>query len=326
MYDVVQYEEKMKMYKKLAIMLSMLLIMLLSGCISISVEQKTTELEVRQTYFLNALFESEDEEVKITSDSNSYTFDETGEQTIKITAQKGKKSEEFEFKFNVVDTKGPIFSSQKDTLEYGEKYDPLDLITVSDNYSDKENIQVEVISDEINTKKPGEYSVEYKAVDEAGNETSKTYTITVLPKPLKIGDKIKTRDFEFTLRDVRFTYDLIPNTSAIIYHHYPADVGQVYLYIKADIKNTSEYTLECQELYDVEVIYDETYKYDGVNILRGSDGDFDNAYMWDSIAPLKTQGIDALVDCPKEAKTKTKKSIGFWLKFSDGSKRYYKIR
>ena len=303
-----------------------LLMIVFVGCSNIKVEQKISDLEAGYRYNLKDLFSTDDNAVTFSSEQSSYEFNKLGEQHISVVATKEGKDQEFEFTFNVVDTKAPTISLVKSSLEFEEKYDPLKLIKVKDNYSNTDKIKVEVLSDEINVKKGGNYEIEYRAVDENGNETVDSFIVTVEDEPLKIGDTIKTANYNFTLKGVEFSYDVIPTTSNIVYHHYPADPGQIYVYIKANIKNTSEYTLTCNEIYNVTVIYDGKYEYEGFNIIRKGDGDFDNAWMWENIEPLSTMGIDALVDCPKEVKTKTKKSVKIKISFGNGKSATYVIR
>lgn len=93
---------------------------------------------------------------------------------------------------NVVDTTPPVITLDTVNLVYGEYTDQswLDYIdNVTDNYS--ENITVEVSESTVDYNATGTYDVTIKATDEAGNETTASFSVVLLDITLLItGDSI----------------------------------------------------------------------------------------------------------------------------------------
>lgn len=94
-----------------------------------------------------------------------YTLtDKHGNQTIKVLTIK------------IVDKTKPVIDSKDIIIDVGDALDLLDGVHVKDNYTNQPNIRIY----ETNYKpKPGTYYVIYEAVDEAGNHSYFTRTITV---------------------------------------------------------------------------------------------------------------------------------------------------
>ena len=145
-------------------------------------------------------------------------------------------------------------------------------------------------------------------------------------KKISVGDTVKTRNFEFTLRKVELSYDVNPENPATFYLHYPAPSGKVYIHVDADIKNTQKQDLEADEIYKVEANYNNGYKYNGSAIV-GKDNRSSFTYAnITSIAPLDTLDVHNLVECPEEVETDTNSSLYIVIKMSDGSSYKYVIR
>lgn len=127
-------------------------------------------------------------------------------------------------KVNVVDTIAPIISLDTISLLLGNYSDQswLDYIdNVTDNYS--ESINIEVIESTINYNETGIYTVTVKATDEAGNESTATFSVLLSDIVLLIsGDSIidlevhtdytdlgaVALDSNLTQYDLIITYDL----------------------------------------------------------------------------------------------------------------------
>lgn len=68
---------------------------------------------------------------------------------------------------------------------------------------------------------------------------------------IKKEETIYMEDLEFTLNKVEFSYDVVPENPPSFYSHYPADPGQVYIHVDADVKNLQKSDLYCDEIYAV---------------------------------------------------------------------------
>lgn len=165
--------------------------------------------------------------------------------------------------------------------------------------------------------------------DAATNATTQAAVITtaapaVTPVPLTPGQTITTANYEFTLNNVKFSYDVKPDNPPSYYNHYVADSGQVYLYVNANVKNLQKQSLECDEIYSVTATYDSGYTYESFNIVTDTDGDFTYANIT-SLDPLQTLGVHCLIDCPQEVET-SGKPLTLTFNFNDGSKYSYTVR
>lgn len=141
---------------------------------------------------------------------------------------------------------------------------------------------------------------------------------------IKKGETIYLEDLEFTLNKVEFSYDVVPENPPSFYRHYPADTGQVYIHIDADIKNLQKSDLYCDDIYTATADYDEGYTYRGSAIVEDTDGNFTYANIT-SISPLQTLGVHQLIECPEEVGT-SGKPINIILRFNNGLQYKYVFR
>lgn len=118
-------------------------------------------------------------------------------------------------------------------------------------------------------------------------------------KDLKIGELIKTNDFEITIKKIEFSYDVMPDNTSSFYTHYPAKKDKVFIHIDTDVKNIGKRDLPVENLYSIFVDYNNGYNYTGKLVPETNDGDFSYDNMV-SIKPLETIGVRGLVECPKE--------------------------
>ena len=143
-------------------------------------------------------------------------------------------------------------------------------------------------------------------------------------KEIRIGEKIETQNYEFDLKNVELSYDIMPDIKSSLYQHYAADAGKVYIFVDADIKNTGKQNLPCDSIYTVEADYNDGYKYTGFAIADDSDSGFTYANIVD-ITPLETRGVPTLVECPEEIETSLN-PLFLIITMKDGSKYKYTIR
>lgn len=141
---------------------------------------------------------------------------------------------------------------------------------------------------------------------------------------LKIGDKVKTENYEFNVEKIETTYQLDPDTKTSYYTYYAADNGYVYVHVDLTVKNLQKKDMVCDEIYSVTVDYNDGYTYDGFNVADDTDGDLTYANIT-NIAPLEKRGVHALVECPKEVET-SQKPLLVNITFFDGTQYRYKLR
>lgn len=141
---------------------------------------------------------------------------------------------------------------------------------------------------------------------------------------IQIGETVETKNYEFTLKKVELSYDVLPDQKSSYYNHYAADTGKVYIYVDVDIKNTGKQNLQCDDIYSVKADYNDGYTYDGFAIVDDSDMGFTYANI-SSVTPLETLGVPTLIDCPEEVET-TDNPLYIIITMKDGSRYKYTIR
>lgn len=120
---------------------------------------------------------------------------------------------------------------------------------------------------------------------------------------IDVGDTITVEDFcELTVSSVTFSYDVLPKVIDIVYSHYPADEGQIYLDVSVSIKNLRKAALPCDEVGTFTLDYDDGYLYTAFPVVEDSSTGFTYANIT-SIDPLQTMEMRFLVDCPEEVST-----------------------
>lgn len=286
----------MKMNKFLSVFVFLFLVVV-TGCSSKPVTQKTEELEVGATYTKEDLFESK-EGVEFSVNKEKITPDKVGELTVTVTANE----ESYDYTFKCVDKTGPTIEQVEDKLALSDSYDINKLIKVSDNVDSEKDITIKDNSEELDLVFLGEHTITVTATDKSGNETTQDIVFERVPdtKPLKKGQVIKSDNVEITFKSAEFSYDVKPSNPDMFYSHYAADPGKVFIYVKCDVKNIGKQTLRCDEIYSATAYYKDDYKYDGFSIVRES-GDTDFTYSnITNIDPLETVGVDILIECPQE--------------------------
>ena len=118
--------------------------------------------------------------------------------------------------------------------------------------------------------------------------------------PISLGETIYGKDYEFTLKNVELTYELLPPNTSSVYTSYPAESGKVYVHVDADVKNTMQRDLRIEELFKTTVLYDGKYNYTGFPIVTDGDNRFDWVGSYVAATPLETCLAHGLVECPVE--------------------------
>lgn len=107
---------------------------------------------------------------------------------------------------------------------------------------------------------------------------------------------------DFNIQHIFFTYDVLPETQNVLYKHYPADEGKVYLDIKIDVKNLQKNAMICEDFGEITLDYNNGYTYNAFAIVEDSVTGFSYANI-NNIDPLETATMHYLVDCPVEVYT-----------------------
>ena len=150
------------------------------------------------------------------------------------------------------------------------------------------------------------YSLPSAAGDAATAAASGGDTAEPAAQPIAIGDLITTNDYEFTLKKVELSYEVLPPNTSSVYTSYPAESGKVFVHVEADVKNTMQRDLRLDELFTASVLYDGQYPYDGFTIVNDGDNSFDWVGSYTAATPLETCIAHALVECPVEVDTSGK--------------------
>ncbi|MGN1344203.1 MAG: immunoglobulin-like domain-containing protein, partial [Traorella sp.] len=130
----------------------------------------------------------------------AYSFDEEGDfDFIVVVSDEAQNKTEKVVHVHILpkDEIAPVISAQeKISLYKGSQFDPLKDVSVSDN-QDK-NVQVKVVSNDVDTSKVGTYHVVFEAEDRSHNKTTFTQTITILEekKTQYSGEKVVYLTFD----------------------------------------------------------------------------------------------------------------------------------
>lgn len=142
-----------------------------------------------------------------------------------------------------------------------------------------------------------------------GNESVAETSPAQAPEPaptIEIGQTVETADYEFTLKKVELSYEILPPNTRGVYTSYPAESGKVYVHVEADVKNTMPRDIRISELFTASVLYDGKYPYSGYTIVNDGDNSFDWVSSYVAATPLETCVAHSLVECPSEVDTSGK--------------------
>ncbi|MBM7835728.1 M10 family metallopeptidase C-terminal domain-containing protein [Clostridium sardiniense] len=153
-----------------------------------------------------------------------------------------------------------------------------------------------------------------------GNNASKSEandesTVKENVKNFEKGSKLDVDGLKITVKNIKFTNDILPDKTEGVYNHFPADKDKVYLEIDTDIKNTNKQDQVVEKIGRIELDYDNGYEYKGWLIPEDSQTGFSYANI-KSIKPLETMGIRWAVELPKEVE-ETKKPVKITLTIGD---------
>ena len=204
-------KKRRKKKKIKAFLFLALIILIIMISIIINIIKKNEESIIKVT-LVNELEFDVNSDVKISSlfsnIENGTLVDENekldtsivGKRKVKVKLiNKNEKEEFYSFEVNIIDKEKPVIESEdKITIEVGDEIDLLSKVSVSDNYDDKVDVNLEGTYD---NNKEGTYDLSYIAKDSSGNETKKNFTLVVeKPKYRKMKDKTITTEKGYTLK------------------------------------------------------------------------------------------------------------------------------
>ena len=131
--------------------------------------------------------------VSIDTDVDAY-LKEIGEYEVTLTY----KDKQYTVTLEVKDLEAPTFVGLRDIESYiGDSIQYKSNITVKDNISGQDEIDISVDASKVNSAKAGTYTATYTATDAAGNTASEDITVTIKEKP----EGYVTEDELYTLVD-----------------------------------------------------------------------------------------------------------------------------
>ena len=116
---------------------------------------------------------------------------------------------------------------------------------------------------------------------------------------LKLGDTLSSERMEITVKNIEFSYDVLPKNTSGFYNHYPAESGSVYIHVEAAVKNLQKQNLDCDDVMTVWADYNGGYTYQSEPIVEDASTGFTYANIT-SIKPLETIGMRFLISAPQE--------------------------
>ena len=189
------------------------------------------------------------------------------------------------------------------TFEIGFK-DDLGMLTTTYNVDGTETVDYENLY-ALTATLSGAAPQSSAASETAATETAATETAA---QTITLGDTIIAADYEFTLTNVEFSYEVLPPNTSSVYTSYPADSGKDYVDVSADVKNTMERNIRMDELFTVSACYDGKYQYPGFTVV-GDDNQFIWASSYTAALPLETCKAHGLIECPVEVDTSGKSVV-----------------
>ncbi|MBC1490771.1 DUF5011 domain-containing protein [Listeria booriae] len=117
----------------------------------------------------------------------------------------------------VTSNEKPTIAAEDQVIIVGDKFDPQQLATSTDQEDGDLTKQIEVISNTVDTSQPGAYKVVYRVTDSDNNTVEKTITVTVLPKATEITPPPATPEITPVVAPVEHITSIItPDTTPII--------------------------------------------------------------------------------------------------------------
>ena len=234
--------------KKISVLFVALLICFsLSSCgksLEEKVTQKQTKVEIGTQVNLVDLFDCEEGVSIAVKNIGSFDTSKVGTYSVGFTITEGDEQLDKSFAVKVTDEKAPDIEAEEEIILYqGDKFDPENHATVSDNSN--EEIVLEVVENNVNLNKAGEYAVKYQAKDSSGNKSEKDTKVIVkkvysfAERKNIVKDLLKNKAY----KNLEYTSD---NNKKIVWIDFKKNVfssvekGNYYYYLKPYLVVTRE--------------------------------------------------------------------------------------
>ncbi|MBC2037433.1 LPXTG cell wall anchor domain-containing protein [Listeria booriae] len=139
--------------------------------------------------------DQEDGDITKTIEVIRNTVDTTKEGTYQVSYEVIDSDGNIAYKtitVTVTSNEKPTITAENQVITVGDKFDPQQLATSTDQEDGDLTKQIEVISNTVDTSQPGTYKVVYRVTDSDNNTVEKTITVTVLPKATEITPPLAT--------------------------------------------------------------------------------------------------------------------------------------
>ena len=142
---------------------------------------------------------------------------------------------------------------------------------------------------------------------------------------LGFGDTVKTDDYEFTLNSVRFSYDVLPDNTSVVFTHYTPERGNVYVDIDASVKNLMKRDINIRDLFTAEAFYGDGYQYNGFLIAVYNDGSAFRFWKQRVRCRAPPDRTHFIIECLREVEDSLK-TLYVVIHLADGNNYRYYIR
>lgn len=181
---------------------------------------------------------------------------------------------------------------------------PLTIIAKERGKSDskKQTMEIDVSSIISATAEPAEDKQSTEAESKDESDESEAAENKDVAKPIAIGEKIETADFDFTLNKVELTYEVTPEDTSSVYSSYEAESGKVFVHVDGSYYNKSKRDACIRDLFVPTANYDNGYIYEGFAAVdNGNKFDWVSSYV--ICTPLETCHYHGIIECPEVVAT-----------------------
>lgn len=179
-FTTMDLRKEILMKKIIVLTVACLMSVSLSACGSISdkVTQSVSTIEVGSAFDVQSAFACKDGISIELKHGETISTGQLGEVSATFVISNGKKQEEKDFSFAVVDTQAPEIIAADISIYRGTEFDPDKYVEVRDNSGEELTAIVE--SSNVDVSAEGIYAITYSATDSTGNASSKTVDVEVL--------------------------------------------------------------------------------------------------------------------------------------------------
>ncbi len=149
-----------------------------------------------------------------------------------------------------------------------------------------------------------------------------TKAVTPKIQEIKLNETVTISDFcEFSIKDIVFAKELYSSNPTKYYHYYESkDPEGIYFNVQISLKSLLTESAEVSNFFDIEVIYNNKYKYTASPLAEEPDGSDFESFAY--IDPLRRLLTHSFVEVPLEVSTETQKPLYLIIKANDKEYKY----